>query len=113
MGNNAIDNKAVSVDINAAVAADVDAAVAAADNLVLMGYTANETAGSPAASEHIIVNGATGAAAGKVAYIGLPASGHAEMWFGDRGIPCPLGISIDHVAGTTNIMLYYKTLDNA
>ena len=85
MGNNALDNVKVQVFHNAAVAADVDAAVAADANLVLMGYTYAETTGSP-------------------------ASGGGSMWFGDRGIPCPLGISVDFVTGTINLTIYYKVL---
>ena len=111
MGTNAMDNKQVTVEINAGVTDDVDAAVAAADNLVLMGYTASENAGAVAGFD--IVNGATGDAAGKIVYVALPANGSAWGWFGDRGIPCPLGLSINDQGGTFNVALYYKTLDNA
>jgi len=110
MGTNAIDNKQVTVEINAGVTDDVDAAVAAANNLVLMGYTASENAGAVAGFD--IVNGATGDAAGKIVYVALPANGSAWGWFGDRGIPCPLGLSINDQGGTFNVALYYKTLDN-
>ena len=109
MGTNSIDNKQVTVEINAGVTDDVDAAVAAADNLVLMGYTASENAGAVAGFD--IVNGATGDAAGKIVYVALPANGSAWGWFGDRGIPCPLGLSINDQGGTFNVALYYKTLD--
>ena len=111
MGTNAMDNKQVTVEINAGVTADVDAAVPAADNLVLMGFTASEVSGAVAGFD--IVNGATGDAAGKIAYVGLVANGYASEWFGDRGIPCPLGLSINDQGGTFNVALYYKTLDNA
>ena len=104
MGNNAIDNVKVQVYHNAAVSADVDAAVAADDNLVLMGYTYAETTGSPAIYEFMIVNGPTGATATKV------ATGGGVMWLGDRGIPCPLGISVDFVTVTINLTIYYKVL---
>ena len=110
MGLTSYDNKPVQVFHNAAVADDVDAAVAANANLVLMGYTYAETTGSPAIYEFMIVNGATGDAAGKVASEGGPASGGGGMWFGDRGIPCPLGISVDFVTGTINLTIYYKIL---
>ena len=106
MGNNAIDNKPTLVYHNAAVAADVDEAVGADSNLVLLGYTYAETTGTPAVFEFMIVNGATGAAAGKVASAGGRVSG------GERGIPCPLGISVDFVVGTINLTIYYKVLDN-
>jgi|TARA_R110000744_G_scaffold225884_1_gene344293 hypothetical protein len=112
MGNNAIDNKPTLVYHNAAVAADVDEAVGADSNLVLLGYTYAETTGTPAVFEFMIVNGATGAAAGKVASAGGRVSGGGGIWFGERGIPCPLGISVDFVVGTINLTIYYKVLDN-
>lgn len=97
----------VSTYLNAAVSADVDAAVAAATGLRLMGYTVRETAAAVASAK--IVNGATGAAAGKVAEIGLVASGGQAIWFGPLGIPCPLGISINRIAGTMGVVIYYRT----
>jgi hypothetical protein len=112
MGDNRLDNKPVLVEINAAVAADVDAAVAADSNLALVGFTWNETDGTPALCEFYIVNGPTGATATKVVYAGGVASSSGSEWFGDRGIPCPLGLSIDHVSGTINVSLFYKVLDN-
>lgn len=99
----------IATDINAAVTADVDAAVAAAVGLRLMGFSVRESAGSPAVAAAKIVNGATGAAVGKVAEIGLVASAGQQAWFGPHGIPCPLGISIDWIAGALDIILYYKT----
>ena len=113
MPDNRLDNKPVLVDINAAIGANVDAAVAANANLRLIGFTWNETAGTPAAAEGAIVNGATGAAAGKVGYFGGAASAGGGQWFGDRGIPCPLGISIDWTSGAINVCIYYKILDNS
>lgn len=92
---------------NAAVAADDNATVAANAGLRLLGFSAAESAGTPAVAEAKIVNGATGAAAGKVVDIGLVASDSKQAWFGPGGIACPLGISIDHVAGTLDITVHY------
>ncbi len=91
-----------------AVAADVDAAVGANANLRLVGFAARESAAAPAIASCYVVNGATGAAAGKVVPIALAASGMASQWFGPEGIPCPLGLSIDWEAGEIDISLYYK-----
>jgi hypothetical protein len=98
----------ITVTTNAGITADVDAVVAANAGLRLMGWSARESAGSPAVAAAKIVNGATGAAAGKVANIGLAASTSRGEWYGPEGIPCPLGLSIDHIAGTLDIILYYR-----
>lgn len=100
---------AVEVDLNAAVVADVDAAVAANDKLFLYGYSAKEGAGTPAIASFSIVNGATGAAAGKVVHVALLASTSETVIF-ERPIACPLGISVDWIAGDIDIILYHKTL---
>lgn len=96
------------VYLNATVTADVDAAVAADKGLVLMGYSLTENAASAAAATVYVVNGATGAATTKVAYIELAANGSETRWFGEAGIYCPLGLSIDSVAGSVSAILYYK-----
>jgi len=96
----------VQVDINAAVTANVNAAVAAATGLRLIGYSARD--GASAAAKADIVNGSTGAAAGKVWRINVASGGSDHEWFGPDGIPCPLGISIDFLAGDLDIILHYK-----
>lgn len=88
-----------------AIAADDDATIAATTGLRLVGYSVKETAGTPAVAEGFIVNGATGAAAGKVACIGLAASTSHTVDLG-AGIACPLGLSIDHISGTFDVVLY-------
>ena len=95
------------VELNATVGADVDAAVAADANLRLIGYSIAESAGTPAIASCAIVNGATGAAAGKVAYISLEAGCSQTVWMGPQGVTCPLGLSIDWIAGELDIVLYY------
>lgn len=103
-----IQTQQIQTDINAAVTADVDAAVAAATGLILMGWSVRESAGTPAIANGKLVNGATGSAAGKVGEIGLVASDSKTVWLGPNGIPCPLGISIDHLAGQFDIVLFYR-----
>ncbi len=98
------------VELNAAVVADVDAAVAADPNLILLGYSVRESKSAEAVATIVIVNGATGAAAGKLVHIELAASTSETVWLGDRGIHCPLGLSIDWITGEVDISLYYKVL---
>jgi hypothetical protein len=93
-----------------AVVADNDATIAANTGLRLIGFSVAESAGTPAVCEGKVVNGATGAAAGKVVNFSLAASGSIGTWFGPEGIACPLGISIDRVAGTFDITVFYKVI---
>lgn len=103
-------NAAASVDVNAGVTADVDAAVAAATGLRLVGYSCRESAGTPAAAAFNIVNGATGAAGTSIVNVELAANASETVYFGDAGIDAANGISIDHVAGTVDVNLFYKTV---
>lgn len=100
---------AASVDVNAAIAADVDAAVAAQAGLRLIGFATRESAATAAAATFIIVHGAT-AAGTAVVPVELAANESAREWFGPDGIACPDGISIDWIAGTVDIHLFYKVV---
>lgn len=104
----ASEGNAVSVDVNAALVADVDAAVAAATGLVLMGYSCKESAGAAAAATFRVMHGATVAGGTEVVTQELAANGSDKTWFGPDGIACPNGISIDWIAGTVDVNLYYK-----
>lgn len=99
----------VSVDNNAAVVADVDAAVAAATGLRLMGYSVRESAATPAAAALNIVNGATGAGGAPLARIKLAANESRTVWLWP-GIAADAGLSIDWIAGTVDVDLYYATI---
>jgi hypothetical protein len=101
---------ASSVDVNAAVGANVDAAVAATPGLRLMGYSAKESAGTPAAATFSIVHGATGAAGTSVVHQNFAASGSNSEWFGPDGIACPNGISIDWLTGAVDVNIFYKVV---
>ena len=102
-------HKAASVDVNALIVADVDAAVAAQAGLRLVGFSAKESAGTPAAATAVIVHGATGAGGTAVAYVNFAASGSTTVWLGD-GIDCASGISIDWLTGRLDIALFYKVV---
>lgn len=99
-------NNEILTNIRAAVTADVDAAVAANSKLRLMGWSARD--GASAASTIDIVNGATGAAAGKVVRVNVAAAGDNTYMFPGDGIGCPLGISVDFLTGDVDLILYYK-----
>ncbi len=47
--------------------------------------------------------------AGKIVEIGLVASDSETVWFGPLGLPAPLGLSIEHIAGTLDVILYHRT----
>ena len=84
------------------------AAVAAAYNLRLIGFSVAETASVAAAAEVIIRHGTTDADDAVVAPINLDPDGFGvfpTLGPGD-GIPCPKGIFVDRVSGTTTLVLY-------
>lgn len=99
----------VSVDVNAALVADADAAVAASTNLRLLGYSCKESAAGAAVATFRIMHGATVAGGTEVATQELAANASETVWFGDDGIACANGISIDWIAGTVDVTLYYTT----
>lgn len=91
------------------ITADVNAAVAAAAGLRLMGVSVRESAVTPAVATVIIVHGATAAATAFLP-IELAANGSLSLWYGPGGIAVPNGLSIDVVAGTLDVHLFYATL---
>lgn len=96
-----------SVYTSASVVADVNAAVAAQGGLRLVGYSIQESAGTPAAAACKIVHGATVGGGTNVAFVKLAASGSTTVSFGPAGIACPNGISFDWVSGQVDVALYY------
>ena len=102
--------KGASVDVNAALVADADAAVAASAGLRLVGFAARESAGTAAAATFFIVHGATGAGGTVVARVELLANESAREWWWP-GIDVASGISIDWVAGTVDVELFYTDVE--
>lgn len=98
---------AALVDVNAAVTADVDAAVAAAAGLRLMGFNVRESKSSAAVCTGRVIHGATGATAAPLHTFELAADTEKTYWFGPQGIACASGLSVDHIAGEFDIILYY------
>ena len=99
-----------SVSVNAAIGADVNAAVAAAAGLRLMGFSAKESAGTPAAATFRIFHGATVAGGTAVINQNFAASGSNTAWFGPDGINVPNGLSIDWITGQVDVELFYKAV---
>lgn len=96
----------VQVDNNPALAADADAAVAAAAGLRIVGYSCRESAGSEAVATFRIMHGATVTGGTVVFNEELAASKSNTEWTWP-GIPCPNGISIDRIAGTVDVDIFY------
>lgn len=97
------------VDENLAVSADVNAAVAAATGLRLLGYTWRETAAG--AFNFRLVNGPTVAGAVNfIANVRGAADTSGFQWIGWPGIPADSGITIDHIAGTFDLQIFYGVL---
>lgn len=101
---------AASSDVNTAAAADVDAAIAAQAGLRLVGFAARESAAVAAVATFIIVHGATAAGGALTIPVELAANGSTFEWFGPDGIAVPDGVSIDVVAGTADVTLFYKVV---
>lgn len=100
---------AASVDVNSAIAADVDLAIAAAAGLRLVGFAARESASTAAVATFIILHG-TAADGTAVIPVELKADESTREWFGPEGIAVPNGVSIDWIAGTVDVHLFYKTV---
>jgi hypothetical protein len=86
-----------------AAAGTGDAQITSSGFSRLFGYSITETAAAVATA--VIRNG-TSTSGAPLAYIGLPASGAQTVWFGPQGIAAPLGIFLDRVTGTTQVVVY-------
>ena len=84
-----------------------DLAISTSKPSRLLGWTAVESAGTPALATAVIRDGADVNGA-PIAYIGLLASGGGSQWFGPQGIVCPNGIFLDRVTGTTTITVFVE-----
>lgn len=87
------------------------AAVAPTTGLRLLGFSITESAGSPAVAQVSIQEGTSANIANEIAGVNLAASGSAQTWYGEHGIPCPGGIYLNRVSGTTRAVIYYRVSD--
>ena len=99
-----------SVDVSAAVTGDQNATVAASEGLSLVGFAARETAGTAAVATFRIMNGATVAGGTEINPVELNGNESTSDWFGPEGIDASNGLTIDHIAGTFDCMLFYKAV---
>jgi len=102
--------QAALADVNDAVAANVEPAVVAAAGLRLVGWSARESDGTPAVATFRIMNGITVVEGTLLVPVELSANESAREWYGPEGIDASGGITIDHIAGTIDIVIYHKTL---
>jgi hypothetical protein len=79
-----------------------EAGKAAADGLVLLGVSVRETAAGAAT---LNIEHGTANSSPVLAAINLAASGSTMLWFGPQGLPCPNGVWIERLTGTTQVHL--------
>lgn len=92
---------------NIAAASGDEAGVAATANMRLMGFSIKETAGAVAT---LSLHNGTSASGTALAYVNFAAAGSTTQWFGPQGIPCPLGVWIERLTGSTAVILYTKVV---
>lgn len=85
------------------------AAVAATANLRLLGFSITETAGATAALS--IQESTANDTTKEMFSVSLSANGTFSLWLGEHGVPCPGGIWIERVTGTTRITVFYRVSD--
>jgi len=93
--------------VHNSISADVLLAVPAQSGLRLTGFSVRESAATAATATFRLVDGAVVAAPDVVLPIELGANESETNWFGD-GIECDNGITIDIIAGTVDLIIYYK-----
>ncbi|MBL4707108.1 MAG: hypothetical protein JKY48_01530 [Flavobacteriales bacterium] len=98
-----------STDSNTSVTSNINNAVSSAGGLSLVGFSCAESAASPAAASFVIKHGGVSGGT-NIIYVELAASSTDTKYFGDSGIACANGISIDWIAGEYDISLFYKVL---
>lgn len=79
--------------------------LAAATNLVLMGFSCIETAGSVA---QFILNHGTSNSGPIISWVSLSANESSREWYGPQGKAVPNGVYVQRVSGTTQVTLDSK-----
>ncbi len=92
--------------VKAALTADDEAAIAANKNLRLVGWSIRESKSAAAVATVTIQHGATQAAGTSLYHIELAADKSNEEWLWP-GIPVPNGLTLDHIAGEVDVVLFY------
>ncbi len=94
--------------INDSTTADVDGLINAASGLKLLGFACRESASSAAVATFRIVHGTLGTHTAVIP-VELIANESAREWYAPLGIAMPNGISIDWIAGTVDITVFYTS----
>jgi len=83
---------------------------AAATGLRLQGWTARESASTPAAATLILRHDGDGTcdSTNVIAFIELTGDQSVNMWYGNEGIRAAAGVCADVLAGTVDINLYFS-----
>lgn len=81
-------------------------AKAASSRLLLVGYSARESAGAAAAAAFNLRNGTTDTDP-VIAVCELAANSEKTVMFGD-GIECPAGVFVERTAGETHLVVYTR-----
>ena len=102
--------KAASVVVSEGINTDQENTVPGATGLRLVGWSARESAGTPAVATFGIMNGATVAGGANILRVELAANESSGEWYGPEGIDAANGLTIDHIAGTFDLYLYHKTM---
>jgi hypothetical protein len=87
------------------------AAVAPTPLLRLIGISVAESAGSPAAAAVSIQEGAGTDLTKELCALSLAASEAKTVWLGEHGVPCPGGIWVNRITGSTRVVIHYRVAD--
>jgi len=87
------------------------AAVIPTAGLRLLGFSITESAGSPAAAKISIQEGAGADITTEIVGVNFAASESVREWYGEHGIPCPGGIYLNRISGSTRAVIYYRVSD--
>lgn len=85
------------------------AAVVPTANLRLIAVSVIETAGSTAAVS--VQEGAGTDLTKEVLALSLSANEAKVLPFGEHGVPCPAGIWVNRLSGTTRVVVHYRVSD--
>ena len=88
-----------------AIGADVEPALAGAKNRRLAGFAIRESAAAAAVGR--LLHGATVTAGRQFYAATYAASARDSMWFGEKGLGIPNGVSVDWVSGAFDLTLVW------
>lgn len=90
------------------VTADNNLLVAAQTGLKLCGYNVKATVGSAGVGMLIKGVAQTQTNTNRIAGFNLATGAHDHEWFGDDGVKCDEGISVDFTSGSFDVTVFYR-----